>query len=397
MVLDTATLRVAFAVMALVLGLLFYFSVYRSTRSAYSAWWCFALIMFLAGSASLLLEGTPLQWLAIPAGHGLLVAGASSVWAAARSLRTSMPRPWLLLAGPVITAFASCLENPAGNTWSGGAVFLASMSVVIGLAAHELWHLEPGYSKIRMPMAMAAGSLSLFYFLRLIVYLVEGPYGPNFQAYFGSALTTCITMVLLVVASFSMAALSTEQQTRALRTFATRDGLTGLLNRGGFLDLAEAELLRLQRTRAPGTLLLADLDHFKAINDTHGHAAGDRALQAFAKACTQTVRSSDLVARYGGEEFVLLLPGVSPYRGESVATDISRRMDAASADLGIQMPTVSYGLAAVDDDTEGLEELIAAADAALYRAKSLGRNRTVRYARSTKPGPREPDPSRPER
>jgi diguanylate cyclase (GGDEF)-like protein len=386
MVLDTTTLRVAFAVMALVLGLLFYFSAYRSTHSAYSVWWCFALILFLAGSASFLLEGTPLQWLAIPAGHALLVAGASSVWAAARSLRTSIPRSLLLLACPVTTAVASCLENPADNTWSGGAVFLASMSVAIGLAARELWRLEPGYSKIRIPMAIAAGSLSMYYFLRLISYLSNGPFSPTFQTYFGSAITTGITMVLLVVASFSMAALSTEQQTRALRTFATRDGLTGLLNRGGFLDLAETELLRLQATRAPGTLILADLDHFKAINDTHGHAAGDLALQAFAKACTLTVRSTDLVARYGGEEFVLLLPGVSPYRAESIATDISRRMDAASTELGIQMPTVSYGLAPVDDDTEGLEELIAAADAALYRAKSLGRNRTVRYARSNNRG-----------
>lgn len=386
MVLDTTTLRVAFAVMACVLGLLFYFSTFRDTRSAYSAWWCFALVLFVAGSAALILEGTPQQWWAVPAGHSLLVGGATSVWAAARSLRTSRPRTWMMLAAPVVTGVASCLENPATNSWSGGGVFLSAMSVTIALASRELWNLEPGYSKIRIPMAITAGSLSLYYFFRLLTYVFDGPYGPVFQTYFSSAITTGITMVLLVVASFSMAGLSTEQQTRALRALTTKDGLTGLLNRGGFLDLAEAELLRLRHTRTPGTLIIADLDHFKDVNDTYGHAAGDQALQAFAKACTATVRSSDLVGRYGGEEFVLLLPGVGAYRAENVATEISRRMEASSSEVGIQMPTVSYGLAAVDEYTDELEELIAAADGALYRAKSLGRNRTVRHARSTKPG-----------
>jgi diguanylate cyclase (GGDEF)-like protein len=370
--------------MALVLGLLFYFSSYRSTRSAYSAWWCFALILFLGGSAALLLEGTPQQWWAVPAGHSLIVAGAASVWAAARSLRTPWLPLWLFPAAPLVTAVASCLEQPATNNWSGGGVFLAAMGLTIALAARELWQLEPGYSKIRIPMAIAAGSLAVYYFFRLFVYLIEGPYGPTFQAYFGSAITTGITMVLLVVASFSMSALSTEQQTRALQALTTQDGLTGLLNRGGFLDLAEGELDILRSTRTPGTLMLADLDHFKDINDTYGHAAGDQALQAFANACSAAVRSSDLVARYGGEEFVLLLPGVGAYRAEVIAKEISRRMEAASADVGIPMPTISYGLVAVDETTEDLEVLIAAADAALYRAKSLGRNRTVRHARPTK-------------
>lgn len=386
MVLHTPTLRVAFAIMASVLGLLFYFSAYRSTRSTYSAWWCLALLLFVGGSAVFLLEGTPQQLWAVPVGNSLLVAGAAGVWAAARSLRASRHRAWLLLAAPLVTGVASCFEHPATNSWSGGGVFLAAMSLTIGLASRELWQLEPGYSKIRIPMAIAAASLSVYYFLRLLIYLIEGPDGPTFQAYFGSAITTGITMVLLVVASFSMSALNTEQQTRALRTLTTQDGLTGLLNRGGFLDLADAELDMLRSTQTPGTLILADLDHFKAVNDTYGHAAGDQALQAFAKACQAAVRSSDLVGRYGGEEFVLLLPGVGAYRAEIIAKEISRGMEAASADGGVPMPTVSYGLAAIDEATKDLGDLIAAADAALYRAKSLGRNRMVRYARSSKPG-----------
>ena len=113
----------------------------------------------------------------------------------------------------------------------------------------------------------------------------------------------------MVVASFTMAELSYEQQTQDLRARATVDGLTGLLNRTAFLDLAEDELRRLNRASTTASLILADLDHFKAINDEYGHSAGDTALQAFADACMSTVRSTDLVGRYGGEEFIILLPG----------------------------------------------------------------------------------------
>jgi diguanylate cyclase (GGDEF)-like protein len=188
-------------------------------------------------------------------------------------------------------------------------------------------------------------------------------------------------MVLLVVVSFSMAALSNEQQTRALRMVASRDDLTGLLNRKAFLDLAAGQLADRAITRGSGTLILADLDHFKSVNDTYGHAAGDLALKAFADACTATVRSTDLVGRYGGEEFVLFLPGTSAERAEMIAEEISRRLAAAPSVDGMEMPTVSYGISTYDAGTRYVEDVIAAADGALYTAKSLGRNRVARSDR----------------
>jgi diguanylate cyclase (GGDEF)-like protein len=181
----------------------------------------------------------------------------------------------------------------------------------------------------------------------------------------------------LVVVSFSMAGLSTEQQTRALRMVATRDDLTGLLNRKAFLDLAAGMLNDRAVTQGTGALILADLDNFKTVNDTHGHAAGDVALQAFAGACQDTVRSTDLVGRYGGEEFVLLIPGASSARAEHIAEEVSRRLAQVPTANGLEMPTVSYGVALYDAGTSELESLIAAADEALYTANSQGRNRTV--------------------
>ena len=230
-------------------------------------------------------------------------------------------------------------------------------------------------------MAASAGGLAVFYFFRWVAFLLEGQHGPTFNTVFGSAVTTLVTMVLLVVVSFSMAALSSEQQTRALRVVASRDDLTGLLNRKAFLDLAAELLSDRAITRGAGALILADLDHFKAVNDTYGHAAGDTALQRFAEACTESVRSTDLVGRYGGEEFVLLLPGASAERAELVAEEISRRLASAPSVDGMQMPTVSYGISLYDADTSQVDDVIAAADAALYLAKSLGRNRTARSDR----------------
>jgi diguanylate cyclase (GGDEF)-like protein len=381
MVLDTATLRIAFGLMALVLVFLFYFSAYRITRSPYSGWWCLALIFFLTGSACYLLDGTAHQVWANPAGNVLLVHGGVAVWAGARSLRTVPPPKWAFTGIPLVTLVASVVDHPATNTWSGGPVFLAAMGATIGLAARELWRLEPGYSRVRIPMAVSAGGFAVFYFFRWLAFVLEGQNGPTFVTVFGSAVTTLVTMVLLVVVSFSMAALSSEQQTRALRVVASRDDLTGLLNRKAFLDLAAEQLADPAVTRGSGTLILADLDHFKSVNDTYGHAAGDLALQAFADACTATVRSTDLVGRYGGEEFVLLLPGTSAERAEMIAEEISRRLAAAPSADGMEMPTVSYGISTYGDGASDVEDLIATADAALYLAKSLGRNRTARSDR----------------
>ncbi|NUP59153.1 MAG: GGDEF domain-containing protein, partial [Pseudarthrobacter sp.] len=211
MVLDTATLRIAFGLMALVLVVLFYFSAYRVTRSPYSGWWCGALLFFLAGAGCFLLDGTPHQVWANPLGNTLLVHGGVAVWAGARSLRTVRPPTWAFTGIPLVTLVASVLDHPATNTWSGGPVFLAAMSLTIGLASRELWRLEPGYSRVRIPMAVAAGGLAVFYFFRWLAFLVEGQEGPVFTTVFGSAVTTLVTMVLLVVVSFSMAALSSEQ------------------------------------------------------------------------------------------------------------------------------------------------------------------------------------------
>jgi diguanylate cyclase (GGDEF)-like protein len=279
------------------------------------------------------------------------------------------------VAGPAFTAVASLLDSPVSNASSGGLAYLGMMTVGIALASRELWLLKPGASQVHRTIAVAAGFMAAYYLCRWVVYLADGPLGPVFSTYFSPAMTSLITLVLLVTVSYSMTALSNEQLINGLSERASRDGLTGLLNRSAFMELAAKEIQRLDAGGSGSALILADLDHFKELNDVHGHAAGDAAIKAFAEACVASVRSTDLVARYGGEEFIILLPGAGQDSAEIIAGAISSSLTEAGP--GLVLPTVSYGVALSTPATPDLAGMISAADAALYEAKALGRNRVV--------------------
>jgi diguanylate cyclase (GGDEF)-like protein len=144
-----------------------------------------------------------------------------------------------------------------------------------------------------------------------------------------------------------------------------------------FFELEDA---RATCTGEPLALLMIDADEFKAINDRHGHATGDRALQQIARACTECVRTNDVVARYGGEEFVVLMPGVTTEQACEIAEGIRvavsrRRVDSAVAStIGV---TVSIGVATLEAPGMLAPALLERADAALYEAKRAGRNRWI--------------------
>ena len=374
--LDVVSLGVAFCVAALTLLVLFYLVTFRRTRSAYSLWWCRAIALFFTGSVAYLFHDGNQAW-ANPLGNALVVAGLSSVWAAACTLRDGVPKVWQVLAWPAVALVATLVDDPGGKYWAGGSVQLVLVCVLSGIIAYELWKSEPEGTRAQRPLAVTAGLLSVFYFARWIAFSVGGPEGYVFSTLFNSAVTTLTSMVLLMVASFTMTTLSNEQVTRKLRHQATQDGLTGLLNRAGFLTLAAIELRSIARSNSYGSLILADLDHFKTVNDTYGHAAGDAALQTFASACTGSLRSTDLIGRYGGEEFIILLPRTTPERAETVTTKINRTLENLQADQAFVLPTVSYGIAPIKRGAQKLSTLIATADAALYEAKSRGRNQAV--------------------
>ncbi len=158
---------------------------------------------------------------------------------------------------------------------------------------------------------------------------------------------------------------------------ARTDALTGLANRRAFDETAQMEIQRAQRYGTPLTLILTDLDHFKAINDCYGHDAGDRVLQEFARILTSSMRTVDLVGRWGGEEFAILMPGTDLEEARQAAERMRKEVEQAEIQFATCSCrfTASFGVAAFLSDMPTLDSLLGRADLALYRAKRHGRNR----------------------
>ncbi|MEW6695514.1 MAG: GGDEF domain-containing protein [Pseudomonadota bacterium] len=170
-----------------------------------------------------------------------------------------------------------------------------------------------------------------------------------------------------------------EQLIRELQSQASRDALTGVINRRYLMETGARLLQQHRHSGEPLALLIIDLDHFKQINDLHGHLGGDEVLVAVVNTCVQLVRASDCFGRLGGEEFALILPNTQ----FAQARDLAERLRTAIAALAISVktetirPTISVGVAMASDDDVTLSDLLRRADMAMYDAKAGGRNRVV--------------------
>ena len=198
-----------------------------------------------------------------------------------------------------------------------------------------------------------------------------------------------ITVVVGVNAALAVFAVPTVLLVRRfmmhaqLLALARVDTKTGLLNASTWEREAETEIARAIRTKSPLALALVDIDHFKLVNDTHGHLAGDKALRAVTDALRNQLRAYDLAGRFGGEEFAILLPQAR----EMDALNVAERLRAHVAAMSIPVDdkdesgqvirlTISVGVAALNGESRELTDMLAAADAALYHAKETGRNKT---------------------
>jgi diguanylate cyclase (GGDEF)-like protein len=164
----------------------------------------------------------------------------------------------------------------------------------------------------------------------------------------------------------------------ALLEQATHDPLTGLYNRGAILLILERELDRARRQNSSVAVMLVDLDHFKDVNDSLGHQAGDRALAETARLMKDSMRSYDSLGRYGGEEFLVITPGVGALCAEALAERLRSNLAKHTIMLSEQSVTVTCSVGVAVSEQLGeplLDKVIRTADAALYRAKAAGRNR----------------------
>ena len=369
---------VVFAVMTLTMLALFYFDTYRKTRAAFAGWWCIAVASFFCGAVFYFLdEESGVAW-ASSVGNGVMVLGSGCVWAGARAHAGRRVLSWLL-ALPSAAAWAVALtDRLSGGNRIGNVVLLAMMGAAIGLASVELrrqratsWHLVRS-------LAIASAICSAYYLSRMVGLAILGPEDPLFQLLFGTGVTLLTALVLLVVVSASITSLNNARRAEDLKELASLDSLTGLLNRREFQQRAQQQLRTNLAAGIDSAIVMADLDRFKAINDSFGHDAGDGVIRAFSDACRSAMRTADLVGRYGGEEFAMLLTGVDAEEAARIMDRINRLLAEHDAlPDGAPQPTASFGIVDTRNRSTGLQRLIREADGALYQAKAAGRNRAV--------------------
>jgi diguanylate cyclase len=169
-----------------------------------------------------------------------------------------------------------------------------------------------------------------------------------------------------------------RQQNELLATLSTIDGLTRLVNRTHWEQAVATEFQRCRRIGYSSAVMMLDIDHFKAVNDAHGHPVGDQALRAVATILRDTLRLHDIAGRYGGEEFGVVLPGIEASGAAAIAERIRKKIESSVVEprRGVRV-TASIGYAALSNDDHDPGSWIARADRALYAAKAAGRNRAM--------------------
>jgi diguanylate cyclase (GGDEF)-like protein len=376
----------------LVFGVLWLGAAYVRLARQPSAHWALMALAVAPGMSLLMLRGEVPVWLSVGAGNLLMLVAMLALRRGVQRFCRIAPTDGehvLLLTLGLCAALVAALHGPA--------VFLAVLLAGGAMA----WTLLRAASEIRrglsqefgpraamwcaVPLVLLAGMFLLRLAIaivlpeRLSTYLTE-PGGGRVAPAFGA-------MVLSLLLQLNLLLLVTLRLVRRLQHQSDHDMLTGLLSRRPMAERLEAELQRQQRQGGSFALLSIDIDHFKRINDAHGHAAGDAVLQRVAQALQDNARRIDSVARMGGEEFCVLLPGADRDSAERAAARLLqavRRLEHPELGAGRGV-SISIGLAVTEQPGEPLHGLQRRLDQALYQAKSAGRDR-LQHAESYTPG-----------
>jgi diguanylate cyclase (GGDEF)-like protein len=208
--------------------------------------------------------------------------------------------------------------------------------------------------------------------------VLKGPFSVGYDFSNQASIANNILAILSFAMAFSMYPLMvSERLNRELIVQAMRDSLTGLYNRRAFEEIAFREIAGASRTGAPVSVLVLDVDHFKRVNDEHGHTAGDAVLKAVSDALRDGLRTEDFLCRWGGDEFCAMLPRAGRDQAQNVAERVLKTFESFDfqfAEKSIQV-TLSIGIMTDEGHAKDLSLLVQLADAALYQAKQAGRNR----------------------
>ena len=326
----------------------------------------------LPGNALFVSVGAGANWL-----FALLTAGfAISFVIEFCNLRHTTPhtaRAFGWLRWPLFMAAPACLwlSIDAVPVFYGGLNFLllltAIMAIVVVLLAMFAGNRQARYFFVAWMPQVAVTVVRLIQILAGWQEPAWLEYGLPFTMAFAS---------LVITLGIADQTLHARRERDVADELAHHDALTGAFNRRAVLSRLDAAVLAAHRDQLPLALLFLDLDHFKLLNDTHGHAAGDRCLQAIVQTLTHELRAGDWLGRYGGEEFIMVLPGASRASAEQIGERMRARIESLNlpANGNTMHMTISVGVAGLLDQRDNSTALIERADAALYCAKAAGRN-----------------------
>ncbi|MBK7661735.1 MAG: GGDEF domain-containing protein [Betaproteobacteria bacterium] len=381
---DAPTLFVVLVVTNLVLAASLWIGTGRTRRDGIGPW--IAGLVLQAGSfAVFAMRGDSPNPFNVVAANALLAAAvACAAWALASFRHMSLPLAApLAYVGLMIAVTAGTVDTPAARMFFGSLVLACGMGGVAALAAKPLADVT-GSTRGLLVGSYALGALSL---VTRAVGALADPQATGAHASFYLTMPLLAGYATVLGASVAFLLMQTERADFTAKLLASTDPLTGAYNRRTFLELMEKELSRARRFDTPLSLVMLDLDHFKRVNDTHGHLVGDRVLQRFADIVRGELRKEDVLFRYGGEEFCVLVPDVAGAGAVTLADRIRTVVERQPFRIdGQEIPvTTSAGVAArIEEGPEDVDRLVNRADEALYIAKRRGRNRVASVALGTR-------------
>lgn len=342
---------------------------------------CLTLGMAIAGLSLFILPvyDLPLPRISILIASTLLVLSGVLTWYGLRVMLLPgrprvLPLVLVMIAHPLLMIYFASILNSTTGRLAVNSLTLAGIAIAIVVVLIRSRESSPA---VLWVMAGTQTVHALLLLIRMGVMLLEDTLQPYPVPYTLIDRFLFLEVVLLLfITALCTVIMVAERMQKELTHQARTDPLTGTLNRRGYQELAERELLKASRSNRPFAVLVADIDHFKRLNDTYGHAAGDMVLQYFCALLNRVLRQTDILARLGGEEFVIVLPETPPSEALDVAERLRRTVqDTPMTFQDFMIPiTVSIGVAHFPAAADTLDGLQAHADSALYRAKKSGRN-----------------------
>ena len=376
MTLDPATLFLVLIGFCLVSGVGLGMRLHNRPGDRHLGYWCAAFLLGALGLTGLAFRAYLPPRISIDAANAVALIAFGLAWNGIRVFTGRRPNWWVVATAPAIWLVACQVPVIYASQPFRTAVASGLITILTLMLAQMLWARGKENLPARVPLAALCTLHAGATLVRAIVALVVGLDGNvDLDPLFISIGLLEPIFVLFGVVIFGLV-LTQQRRELVLSRKAALDGLTGLLNRGAFIEEAASRLAAAQADGRNAALLVFDIDYFKEVNDSFGHAAGDRALAAFAAAARQVVRATDPVGRLGGEEFATLLVGADREVGAAIAerirAEFARR--ASLLESGRLRVTASAGVAATDSGHVPLETLMLRADEALYAAKRAGRD-----------------------